>query len=133
MEENMKAGLLSVVLARQDWGQAMDGLQVRAETWRRTEEYLKGQEVDGDVEECSHPDEARDLARTYERIIGEIEKALSGSTGKKTRKPVVPPKRPPAKDGSGGPIRASCKNVVIEFGPEDLPEVAMVPVPPRMG
>jgi hypothetical protein len=42
------------------------------------------------------------------------------------------PVKVPPPIGSGGPKRTSCKNVVIKFGPEDLPEVAMVEVPPSI-
>ena len=43
-----------------DLGQLLDGLEMRAESWERTAEYLRSGNVDGDyvVEECSKPEEA---------------------------------------------------------------------------
>lgn len=57
-----------------DVGQILDGLQSRFEAWERTERYLNDEPVDGDIEECSSAQEARDIADHYHSIIQQIEK-----------------------------------------------------------
>lgn len=65
-----------IALNELDLGQLLDGLEVQAESWRRTAEYLRhGESPDGEffmIEECSDPDEAEALASHYEAIIGSI-------------------------------------------------------------
>ena len=57
-------------------GQIIDGLEVRAESWERTAEYLRTQKMPGGeffvVEECSKPEEADAIANTYRSIIAKI-------------------------------------------------------------
>jgi len=57
-----------------DLGQVIDGLEVRANAWRLTAEYLEtGAEPDSLViEECDDADEARRLVEHYERIISDV-------------------------------------------------------------
>jgi hypothetical protein len=59
-----------------DLGQTLDGLEMRAESWERTAEYLRTEEMpDGEffiVEECSKPAEADDIAKRYRSIINNI-------------------------------------------------------------
>lgn len=52
----------------------IDGLEVRAEAWQHTADYLETGEVpDGFViEECSDAEEAQRLAEHYERIIASL-------------------------------------------------------------
>ncbi|MFN6114771.1 MAG: hypothetical protein ACK46C_02710 [Flavobacteriales bacterium] len=55
-----------------DLGQLLDGLEVRANAWRHTAEYLETGQFpvpDFVMEECSEAFEARKLADHYERII----------------------------------------------------------------
>ncbi len=54
-----------------DLGQVIDGLEVRANAWRLTAEYLEtGEAPDGFViEECHDAKEARRLAEHYQRIL----------------------------------------------------------------
>jgi hypothetical protein len=56
--------------------QLLDGLQIRAESWERTAEYLRTEKMpDGEffiVEECSKPQEADDIAAHYRSIISKI-------------------------------------------------------------
>lgn len=60
-----------------DWGQLLDGLEIRAESWRRTAGYLRtGETPVGEpfmIEECSDEDEAEELAARYESIIKSIQ------------------------------------------------------------
>ncbi len=63
-----------IELDEHDLGQILDGLEIRADSWRRTAEYLRaGDMPDGElfmIEECSDEDEAEGMAATYGRIIG---------------------------------------------------------------
>lgn len=59
-----------------DLGQTLDGLEMRAESWERTAEYLRTERMpDGEffiVEECSKSEEADDTASRYRSIINKI-------------------------------------------------------------
>ena len=61
-----------------DLGQLLDGLEMRAESWERTAEYLRSGYIDGDylVEECSKPEEADDIAEHYRSIIRKIQSQM---------------------------------------------------------
>jgi hypothetical protein len=59
-----------------DLGQALDGLEMRAESWERTAEYLRTERMpEGEffiVEECHNAGEADDIAKRYRSIINKI-------------------------------------------------------------
>ena len=57
-----------------DLGQALDGLELRAEAWEKTALYLRtGKCPEGIVvEECSKPEEADGIASHYRDIIAKI-------------------------------------------------------------
>lgn len=59
-----------------DLGQALDGLEVRAESWERTADYLRTEQMpQGEffiVEECHEPEEAEGIAKRYRSIITKI-------------------------------------------------------------
>jgi len=63
-----------------DLGQILDGMEIRAESWERTAEYLRTQKMpDGDffpVEECSKPEEADVIAEHYRSIVGKIRRQM---------------------------------------------------------
>jgi hypothetical protein len=63
-----------------DLGQLLDGLESRAESWEKTAEYLRLEEMpDGEffiVEECSDLDEAEEIARHYRSIILKIRQQM---------------------------------------------------------
>lgn len=69
-------------LEANDVGQALDGLEQRAEAWERTAEYLRTEALpDGElfvIEECSDPNEADSIAAHYRKIIRTIEAQLEG-------------------------------------------------------
>jgi hypothetical protein len=73
-----------IELDEQEWGQLLDGLEIRAESWRRTAEYLRTEEMpDGEffiIEECSDEDEAKELAAHYEAIIKNIRSQMEGQS-----------------------------------------------------
>jgi len=54
----------------------LDGLEMRAESWEKTAEYLRNERMTDDqflsVEECSKPEEAEDIAKHYRSIIQKI-------------------------------------------------------------
>ena len=59
-----------------DLGQILDDLQVRAQSWERTADYLRTGEMPADegfiVEECSKAEEAVGIAVCYRSIIRNI-------------------------------------------------------------
>ena len=69
-----------IELGADDLGQLLDGLEIRAESWRRTATYLRtGDTPDGSfftIEECSDEGEAVGIASHYEAIIGKICKQM---------------------------------------------------------
>ena len=69
-----------IVLDDSDLGQIIDGLEIRAESWEKTAEYLRtGEMPAGDfflVEECSRAEEAEAIAKRYHEIIAKIQGQL---------------------------------------------------------
>jgi len=69
-----------IELDEHDLGQLLDGLVIRAESWRRTAEYLRaGDMPDAEffvIEECRDEDEADGLADRYEAIIKNIKSQM---------------------------------------------------------
>ncbi len=65
-----------IKLGEHDWGQLLDGLEIRVESWRRTADYLRtGDMADGElflIEDCSDEEEADGIAACYEAIIKNI-------------------------------------------------------------
>jgi hypothetical protein len=67
-----------------DLGQLLDGLRIRAESWRNTEQYLAtGRATSGPnvCEECSKTEEAMKIAEHYERLIDTIEQQIKTQGG----------------------------------------------------
>jgi hypothetical protein len=64
----------TIQLADRDWFQLLEGLELRAESWKRTATYLRSGYVEGDfiVEECHQPEEAEDIAAHYRASIANI-------------------------------------------------------------
>lgn len=56
-------------LDERDFDQVVDGLRVRAESWRATERYFETGKAEHEIEECTDADEARTIAEGYERIM----------------------------------------------------------------
>lgn len=65
-----------IELDEDDWGQLLDGLEIRAESWKRTADYLRtGEMPDGGfflIEDCNDEEEAEGLAARYDGIIENI-------------------------------------------------------------
>jgi hypothetical protein len=63
-----------------DLGQLLDGLEIRAESWERTAQYLRTEEMpEGEffvIEECSKPEEADDIAEHYRSIVRKIREQM---------------------------------------------------------
>lgn len=73
-----------IVLDSLDLGQLLDGLRLRAESWRKTAEYLESGDVGDEAficEECSDSNEAIRIAEHYERITASIEKQIDEQGG----------------------------------------------------
>jgi len=67
-----------LTLPRLAVGQILDALYERLKVWRYTDEYLQTGYVQEPycIEECSGPEEAREIADYYAEIIESIEKQL---------------------------------------------------------
>jgi hypothetical protein len=74
----MTANLFHIELGSDDLHQILDGLEIRAEAWERTETYLLTGYAPDDfiVEECSNADEAHQIAAQYRSIIAKIRNQL---------------------------------------------------------
>lgn len=63
-----------------DLGQLLDGLESRAESWEKTADYLRTEEMPGGdyflIEECSDAEEADGIAEHYRSIIGKIQEQM---------------------------------------------------------
>ena len=65
-------------------GQMLDGLRIRAESWRNTEIYMRnGYHPDESFvcEECTSEYEAEQVAELYESIISTIERQVAEQGG----------------------------------------------------
>ncbi len=69
-----------IELDKDDLAQLLDGLEIRAESWRRTAEYMRtGELPEGElfiIEECSDAEEADWLSNHYESIIESIQRQM---------------------------------------------------------
>lgn len=69
-----------IELGEHDLGQLLDGLEIRADSWRRTAVYQRtGDLPEGEffiIEECSDEEEADELAARYESIIKSIQNQM---------------------------------------------------------
>jgi hypothetical protein len=72
----------TIQLDGHDLGQFLDGLELRAESWERTAEYLRSGQSAGDfiVEECSKPEEADNIAAHYRSIINKIRQQMEAQS-----------------------------------------------------
>ena len=68
-----------IKLGRTDLGQLLDGLEIRADSWARTAEFLERGYLADDafiIEECSDADEARNISNHYRAIIADIRRQM---------------------------------------------------------
>lgn len=67
-----------------DLSQLLDGLETRAESWERTAQYLRTEQMpDGEfflIEECSDPEEADHIAAHYRSIVTQIRQQMEAQT-----------------------------------------------------
>ena len=74
------AKIYRIELESLDLGQILDGLELRAQSWERTADYLHTQTMSAGeffiVEECSKPEEANDIAAHYRSIIETIRRQM---------------------------------------------------------
>lgn len=71
-----RSEMVTLRLPRLDVGQIVDGLTIRQESWSNTAKFLdSGENPDNffGLEDCSNPDEARNIAAHYGAIITTIE------------------------------------------------------------
>ena len=69
-----------VSLDARDWGQILDGLRCRLETYEETVRYYETGNAEGEIEEVRDVDEAESLAKTYSDLIQKIEKSLAAKS-----------------------------------------------------
>lgn len=69
-----------IELDEHGWEQLLDGLECRAESWRRTAEFLRIGGMPGNelflIEDCIDVEEAEDLATCYDGIIRNIKRQM---------------------------------------------------------
>jgi len=73
-----------ITLDSLDVGQLLDGLRLRAESWRKTAEFLESGHVADEAficEECSDSEEATNIAEQYEKIVASIERQVADQAG----------------------------------------------------
>jgi hypothetical protein len=73
----------TITLDSFDVGQLLDGLRIRAESWRKTAEFIESGYADETFvcEECNNADEASRIAQHYERVITEMERQIDEQGG----------------------------------------------------
>lgn len=64
----------TIELEKSDWGQVINGLECRAGQYEKTVRYFESGEINGEIEEVSGIEEARELADTYRAIIEKIQR-----------------------------------------------------------
>lgn len=67
---------IAVELEETEWGQILDGLRCRAETYEETVRYYESGYAESEIAEVRDENEARELADLYWSIIGKIERKL---------------------------------------------------------
>jgi hypothetical protein len=75
---------LTLTLDSLDVGQLLDGLRSRAESWRKTADYMESGYSPDDsfvCEECTDADEANAIAKHYEKIVASIERQVDEQGG----------------------------------------------------
>jgi hypothetical protein len=73
----------TVTLDSFDIGQLLDGLRIRADSWRKTAEFIESGYADDTFvcEECNNADEASRIVQHYEGVITEIERQIDEQGG----------------------------------------------------
>ena len=66
---------IAVVLDANEWGQILDGLRCRVETYEETVRYFESGYAECEIAEVRDASEARKLADIYRAIIGKIDQA----------------------------------------------------------
>jgi len=74
-----------LTLPRLAVGQILEGLEIRAEAWKYTEEYLRTGHAREPyiIEDCSDPEEAEKIAAYYREIIESIKSQLNDAPEKR--------------------------------------------------
>lgn len=70
--------VITISLPESDLAQMLDALFVRRDDWRYTQRYLEEgyEEPERIIEDCKGPEEAREIADHYDRIIEKIQPLL---------------------------------------------------------
>ena len=67
---------IAVVLDDSEWGQVLDGLRCRLETYEETVRYYESGYAEIEIAEVRDMDEASQMANLYCSIIGKINQAM---------------------------------------------------------
>jgi hypothetical protein len=74
--------IYTIRLDEHDLGQAIEGLEIRAEAWEQTADFLRTEKFpEGEffiVEDCSKPEEADSIAAHYRSIVETIRAQMEG-------------------------------------------------------
>jgi hypothetical protein len=89
---------IHLVLGDSEIFQLLDGLEIREDCWRKTAAYLETEKFPDDefflIEECSNPDEARNIADDHKTSIDKIRKQLTAQQAPVTSEDILqPPKQ----------------------------------------
>jgi len=70
---------VTVTLSRNQFGQILDALCCRLESWQETERYFLTGRTDSDsvINECGDAEEARNMIAVYEEILASMEEQLN--------------------------------------------------------
>ena len=82
MSEKQKE--FTIALNSLDLGQLLDGLRIRAKSWRTTADFIEAGYAADDAfvcEECNNAHEATKIAEHYERIVASIEHQIDKQGG----------------------------------------------------
>ena len=76
----MKKNPVLVALDELEWGQLLDGLRCRLETYEETVRYYESGYAESEIAEVRDEREARNLAKIYRGLIHKIEMSLVAKT-----------------------------------------------------
>lgn len=72
--------VVQLTLPRNSVGQLLDGIEVLIEQWEATAAYLRDGEIgEWEIRECSHTEEAENIAASYAEMAASIRSQLAGA------------------------------------------------------
>lgn len=75
----MKKERINLVVTKEQLEAIYNSVEDRCAVWRRTLEYYKGgEEVGGEIEECSNESEAEYVVGVYDQLFNDLEQKMEG-------------------------------------------------------